>query len=83
LADLGFRQKDARTENIKCCERGPWDERFTIEINLNWVTELFHAKKLYHRVKKHLEAYLWYLSALLNCLLRLTEHKRSLLEFVI
>jgi hypothetical protein len=47
------------------------------------VTELFHAKKLYHRVKEHLEARLWYLAALINCLLRLTEHKRSLAEFVI
>jgi hypothetical protein len=39
--------------------------------------------KLYHRVKRHLEAHLWYLAALINCLLRLTEHKRSLAEFVI
>jgi hypothetical protein len=44
---------------------------------------LFHAKKLYHWAKSHLEARLWYLAALINCLLRLTEHKRSLAEFVI
>ena len=50
---------------------------------LSWVTELFHANKLYHRVKSHLEARLWYLAALINCLLRLTEHKRSLADFVI
>jgi len=83
LADLGFREKDAPTENIKCCERGTWNERFTIETNLSWVTELFHAKKLYHRVKTHLEAHVWYLAALINCLLRLTEQKRSLAAFVI
>lgn len=83
LADLGLREKDAPTQNIKYCERGTWNERFTIETNLSWVTELFHAKKLYHRVKDHLEACLWYLAALINCLLRLTEHKRSLAEFVI
>jgi hypothetical protein len=83
LGDLGFRQKDAPTENIKCCERGTWNERFTIETNLSWVTELFHSKKLYHRVKTHLEAHLWYLAALMNCLLRLTEHKRSLADFVL
>jgi hypothetical protein len=83
LADLGLRQKDAPPSNIKCCERNTWNERFTIETNLSWVTELFHAKKLYHRVKEHLEAHLWYLAALINCLLRLTEHKRSLAEFVI
>ena len=83
LADLGLREKDAKPSNIKLCERGSWNERFTIETNLSWVTELFHAKKLYHRVKSHLEARLWYLAALINCLLRLTEHKRSLAEFVI
>jgi hypothetical protein len=83
LVDLGLREKDAPPSNIKCCERGTWNERFTIETNLSWVTELFHAKKLYHRVKEHLEARLWYLAALINCLLRLTEHKRSLAEFVI
>lgn len=83
LADLGFREKDAPTQNIKCCERGTWNERFTIETNLSWVTELFDAKKLYHRVTSHLEAHLWYLAALINCLLRLTDHKRSLAQFVI
>ena len=83
LADQGFREKDAPPSNIKLCERGTWNERFTIETNLSWVTELFHAKKLYHRVTSHLEARLWYLAALINCLLRLTEHKRSLAEFVI
>src|ERR671923_158 len=75
LADQGFREKDAPPSNIKICERGTWNERFTIETNLSWVTELFHAKKLYHRAKSHLEARLWYLAALINCLLRITEHK--------
>ena len=83
LADQGLRAKDTPPQNIKCCERGTWNERFTIETNLSWVTELFHSKKLYHRVKEHLEAHLWYLAALINCLLRITEHKRSLAEFVI
>ena len=83
LADLGLRAKDTPPQNIKCCERGTWNERFSIETDLSWVTELFHAKKMYHRVKAHLEARLWYLAALINCLLRLTEHERSLAGFVI
>jgi hypothetical protein len=83
LADQGLREKDALPSNIKVCERGTWNERFTIETDLSWVTELFHAKKLYHRVTTHLEAHLWYLAALINCLLRLTEQKRSLAQFVI
>ena len=82
LADQGLRAKDTPTQNITCCAHGTWDERFTIETNLSWVTELFQATKLYHRVKSHLEARLWYLAALINCLLRLTEHKRSLADFV-
>ena len=64
------------------CARNIWNERFTIEIDLSWVTELLHSKKLYHRVVEHLEAHLWYLAALINCLLRLTEQKRSLAQFV-
>jgi hypothetical protein len=47
------------------------------------VTELFHAKKLYHRAKTDLEAPLWYLAALINYLLHLIEQKRSLAQFII
>ena len=46
LADRGVRAKDAPPSNSHCCERGTWNERCTIETNLGWVTELFHAKKL-------------------------------------
>jgi hypothetical protein len=83
LADQGFCEKNAPTQNIQCCARSTWNERFTIETNLSWVTELFHTKKLYHRVTEQLEAHLWYLAALINCLLRITEHTRPLAEFVI
>jgi len=31
LADQGLREKDAPPSNIKLCERGTWNERFTIE----------------------------------------------------
>jgi len=83
LCDGGLREAGAPQQNLKYCKRGTWNERFTIETNLSWVTELFHAKKLYHRVQSHLEARLCYLAALINCLLRLTEQKRSLAAFVI
>lgn len=83
LADQGFREKNAPTQNIQCCARSTWNELFTIETNLSWVTELFHTKKSYHRVKEQLEAHLWYLVTLINCVLRITEHKRPLAEFVI
>ena len=83
LADLGLREKDAPTQNIKCCERGSWNERFTIETNLSWVTELFHSKKLYHREEHHLEAHLGYPAALLNVLFIITGGAFSFTEFVL
>lgn len=83
LCDNGFREKEAPQQNLKYCERGTWNDRFTIETNLSWVTELFHAKKLYHRVTAHLTARLRSLAALINCLLKLTNGERSLAQFVI
>lgn len=50
LCDLGLRETEASPKNLKFCAQGTWNERFTIETDLSWVTELFHAKKLYHRV---------------------------------
>jgi hypothetical protein len=83
LCDMGFRAAGEPPFNMKYCERGTWSERFGVETNLSWATELFHAKKLYHRVEQHLVARLGYMAALLNCLLRITEGKRSLLQFVL
>lgn len=83
LSDLGFREAGASQVNLKYCQRGTWNERFTIETNLSWVTELFHAKKMYHRVESHLVARLAYLAALINCLLRISDGKRSLAQFVV
>ena len=83
LCDQGLRERGAAQRNLKYCERGTWNERFTIETNLSWVTELCHAKKLYHRVRDHLVAHLRYLAALINCLLRITDGKRSLADFVL
>lgn len=83
LTDQGLRERGAQARNIKYCKRGQWNERYTIETNYSWLTELFAAKKLYHRVTKHLTAHLRYLAALFNCLLRITDGKRSLVDFVI
>jgi hypothetical protein len=35
LADPGFREKNAPPQYIKCCERGTWNELFTIDTNLS------------------------------------------------
>jgi hypothetical protein len=83
LCDLGLRAAGEEQRNLKFCERGTWNERFTIETDYSWVTELFHAKKMYHRVNTHLVARFRYMAALMNCLLRITGGKRSFLQFAI
>jgi len=83
LCDFGFREKDAPQENMKYCEKGTWNERFTIETDLSWLCERFNTKKMYHRAASYIDARLGYLAALLNCLLTITEGKRSLTQFVI
>jgi hypothetical protein len=83
LVDFGFRARDEPAYNLKYCPRGAWNERYMIETDFSWLTEQFHAKKWYHRVESHLEARLWYLAALINCLLRLAQKGRSLTQFVI
>jgi hypothetical protein len=83
LTEQGLRERQAPPSNLKHCKRGQWNERFTIETNYSWLTELFDSKKLYHRVTKHLTAHLRYLAALMNCLLRITDGQRSLADFVI
>lgn len=83
LCDLGFREKGASHENMLFCAKGTWSERFLIETDFSWLTLLLDAKKMYHRVRRHLDARLSYTTALVNCLLDLSDGKRSLLEFVI
>jgi hypothetical protein len=83
LCDFGLRAKGEPQRNLKFCPRGRWNERFTVETDFSWLTELLHAKKMYHRSEAYLVARFQYLAALFNCLLRITEGKRSLLQFVI
>jgi hypothetical protein len=83
LCDNGLREAGASQGNLKYCDRGTWNERFIIETNFSWVTELFHAKKMYHRVEAHLIARLGYMAALINCLFQITQGERSLAQFAI
>lgn len=83
LCDLGFREKDAPHENMLFCEKGTWSERYAVETDFSWVCELFHCKKMYHRKRSYIDARLGYMTALMNCLLDITDTKRSLAQFVI
>jgi hypothetical protein len=83
LCDFGFREQHEPQENMKYCGKGTWNERFMVETNLSWVCNLFHAKKIHHRVASYIDARLGYMAALINCLLTITDRKRSLVQFVI
>ena len=83
LCDLGLREKDAPHENMLFCEKGTWSERYAIETDFSWVCELFNCKKMYHRKRSYIDARLGYMTALMNCLLDITDTKRSLAQFVI
>lgn len=83
LCDNGLRETGAPQQNMKYCDRGTWNERFTIETNFSWITEAFNSKKMHHRTVPHLTARLGYLAALVNCLLRITNGVRSIKQFVL
>jgi Transposase DDE domain len=83
LCDLGLREKDAPHENMLFCEKGTWSERYAVETDFSWVCELFNCKKMYHRKRSYIDARLGYMTALMNCLLDITDTKRSLAQFVI
>ncbi len=83
LCDLGLREKDAPHENMLFCEKGTWSERYAVETDFSWVCELFNCKKMYHRKRSYIDARLGYMTTLMNCLLDITDTKRSLAQFVI
>ena len=83
LCDLGLREKDAPHENMLFCEKGTWNVRFSVETDFSWVCTLFNCKKIYHRKRQYIDARLGYMTALINCLLDITDKERSLAQFVI
>ena len=83
LCDFGFREADAPHENMLFCQKGTWNERYAVETDFSWVCGLFNSKKIYHRKRPYIDARLGYMTALMNCLLDMTDTKRSLAQFVI
>jgi hypothetical protein len=83
LTDTGFVEKDALPSNIKLCKRGEWNDRMVIETIFSLVTTLFHAKKIRQRAEAYIEARLWYLTALINILLTITEGELSFTAFTL
>lgn len=83
LCDFGFREADAPHENMLFCQKGTWNERYAVETDFSWVCGLFNSKKIYHRKRPYIDARLGYMTALMNCLLDMTDTKRSLAQFVL
>jgi hypothetical protein len=71
LSDLGFRCADGTPDNLKLCAKGTWNDRMVVETVFSMLTVICNAKRLYHRVARHLEAHLAYLAAMFNACLAL------------
>lgn len=71
LADLGFRCKEGIPANLKLCPKGTWNDRMVVETVFSMLTVICNAKKIYHRVARHVEAHLAYLAAMFNACLAL------------
>jgi hypothetical protein len=71
LSDLGFRRAEGVPDNLKLCPKGTWNDRMVIETVFSMLTVICQAKRMYHRVTRHLNARLAYLAAMFNSCLDL------------
>lgn len=81
FSDLGFRKKDSAPANFHYCQKGEWNDRYLIECVFSWMTEKFHAKRLFHRVDEYLEMRLGALAAAFNILLEMNNFKYTMTWF--
>lgn len=66
LADLGFHAKTDDPPNLKLCRRGQWNQRMLVETVLSMLTQVWHLKKVAHRVWAYFSARLAYTMAAFN-----------------
>lgn len=66
LADLGFHAKTGDPPNVKLCHRGEWNQRMLVETVLSMLTQVWHLKKVGHRVWAYFQARLAYTMAAFN-----------------
>ncbi len=69
--------------DLKYCARGTWNERYKIESCFGFLEGVCHSKKVFHRTESHLSARFWYVAALLNCLLVITNGKIEFAQFAL
>ncbi len=83
FSDLGFRKQGSPNRNFRYGNKGEWTDRYLIETVLSWMTEKFHAKKMYHRGEEYITARLASLAAAFNILLKMNKYEYSMTWFAI
>jgi hypothetical protein len=83
FSDNGFRKKDVDPENMRYCDHGEWNERSLIERMLSQMTEVFNAKKIYHRTVKGVHMRIGAIAAAFNILLKMNDYKPSMTWFAL
>lgn len=66
FADLGFHAKRDDPPNLKLCRRGQWNQRMLVETVLSMLTQVWHLKKVTHRVWDYFQARLAFTMAAFN-----------------
>ncbi len=83
FTDNGFRKKGFDPENLRYCDHGEWNDRYLIERMLSWMTEVFHAKKIYHRTVDGIHMRIGAIAAAFNILLTMNDYKPSMTWFAL
>ena len=66
FSDLGFHAKKGDPPNLKLCRRGQWNQRMLVETVLSMLTQVWHLKKVAHRVWDYFRARLAFTMAAFN-----------------
>lgn len=66
FADMGFHAKIGDPPNLRLCRRGEWNERMLVETVLSMLTQVWHLKKIAHRVWEYFSARLAFTVAAFN-----------------
>jgi hypothetical protein len=83
FSDNGFRKNGCDRQNMRYCEHGEWNDRYLIERMLSWMTEVFHAKKIYHRTIQGVHMRIGAIAAAFNILLKMNDYKPSMTWFAL
>lgn len=83
FTDKGFRKKDAVLKNIRICNHGEWNDRYLVERMLSWMTEVFNAKKLYHRTADGVFMHIGAIAAAFNILFKMNDYRSSMTWFAL